>query len=119
MLTGKRGKYDTDNGEKFIAVEAGGKLEIHGHQRRSLCKCMYMVDEASDNEYGEDDDEDKHSEDDNDENDGEDYSDDEYGEDVVDNLEINQHRSWTQLAATVKKGRGPRRIEVRYISYKL
>jgi len=54
LLTGKRGKYDTDNGEKFIAVEAGGKLEIHGHQRRS----------------------------------------------------------WTQLAATVKKGRGPRRIEV-------
>ena len=29
MLTGKRGKYNTDNGEKFIAVEAGGKLGIH------------------------------------------------------------------------------------------
>ena len=28
------------------------------------------------------------------------------------NLEIHQHRSWTRLAASVKKGRGPRRIEV-------
>jgi len=54
LLTGKRGSYNTDNGEKFIAVEAGGRLEIHGQQRRS----------------------------------------------------------WTQLAATVRKGRGPRRIEV-------
>ena len=31
---GKRGSYNTDNGEKFIAVEAGGRLEIHGQQRR-------------------------------------------------------------------------------------
>ena len=34
LSAGKRGKYEKDNGEKFIAVEAGGKLEIHGHQRR-------------------------------------------------------------------------------------
>ena len=34
LLAGKRGKYETENGEKFIAVEAGGKLEIHGQQRR-------------------------------------------------------------------------------------
>ena len=27
-------------------------------------------------------------------------------------LKIHQHRSWTRLAASVKKGRGPRRIEV-------
>ena len=30
-------------------------------------------------------------------------------------LEIHQHRSWTRLAETVRKGRGPRRIEVRLI----
>ena len=29
------------------------------------------------------------------------------------NLKILQHRSWTRLAATVTKGRGPRKIEVR------
>ena len=34
FIPGKRGSYNTDNGEKFIAVEAGGKLEIHGQQRR-------------------------------------------------------------------------------------
>ena len=34
FFPGKRGSYNTDNGEKFIAVEAGGRLEIHGQQRR-------------------------------------------------------------------------------------
>ena len=83
---------------------------------------MYMVDEASDHRYGEDDHNDKHSEDDN-ENDGEDYNDNRYGEDYNDDnggeddngykVVIDDHRSWTRLAATVRKGRGPRRIEVR------
>ena len=27
-------------------------------------------------------------------------------------VKIDQHRTWTRLAASVKKGRGPRRIEV-------
>ena len=30
LLTGKRGSYSTDNGEKFISVEKGGRLEVHG-----------------------------------------------------------------------------------------
>ena len=42
LLTGKRGKYESENGEKFIAVEAGGKLEIHGQQRRFRMKHKSM-----------------------------------------------------------------------------
>ena len=35
VLTGREGSYTSDNGEKFIAVEKGGRLEIHGREKRS------------------------------------------------------------------------------------
>ena len=33
VLTGKKGSYETPNAEKFVAVERGGRLEIHGEKR--------------------------------------------------------------------------------------
>lgn len=35
VLTGERGSYETDDGEKFISVRQGGTLEIHGKPKKS------------------------------------------------------------------------------------
>ena len=35
LLTGKRGAYSSEDGEKYIAVHRGGRLEVHGEQRKA------------------------------------------------------------------------------------
>ena len=48
LLTGRKGSYQVDgdyrqNGEKFLAVMAGGKLEIHGRNKLIWTKLSKTV----------------------------------------------------------------------------
>ena len=43
LLTGKRGSYNSMDGEKFISVHHGGKLEIHGEQKKAWSKLRETV----------------------------------------------------------------------------
>ena len=43
VLTGKRGSYQTEDGEKFISVHAGGSLEIHGQPKVSWTRLASTV----------------------------------------------------------------------------
>ena len=38
LLTGKKGSYDSIDGEKFISVHSGGRLEIHGEPKKAWTK---------------------------------------------------------------------------------
>ena len=49
MLTGRRGSYETEDGEKFISVHAGGSLEIHGEPKVSWTRLARTVSAGGNN----------------------------------------------------------------------